>query len=143
MLDGIGKGKEIAPGFFEPVTQRNQFLPAIDGDTPTVLEIAGEFLSLDAKSAIRTDSSRGEIDNIGVAPNEWMERLDLRDCRTIFFTPVNFYRAGFAQFDCNNARRRIRAEEHRVLLEIHESSTDCADFHRFKIGRPKSENNLR
>src|SRR5207245_7233036 len=101
MLDGISERKEIAPGFFEAVTQRDQFLPAVDGDAPTVFKIAGEFFSLDAK-----------IDNIGVAPNEWMERLDVGDCRTIFSTPVNFYRAGFPQFDCNN-----RSEEHTSELQ--------------------------
>ena len=73
------------------------------GTVANTTEIAGEFLSLDAK-----------IDNIRVAPNEWMEGLDVGDCRTIFFTPVNFYGTSLAQLDGNNARRRIGAEEQAV-----------------------------
>ena len=49
MLNRIGKREEIAAGVFESVAKRNQFLPAIDCDEPAVLQIAPEFLRLDAK----------------------------------------------------------------------------------------------
>ena len=49
MLNRIGKREKIAAGVLESVAKRNQFLPAIDCDQPAVLQIAPEFLRLDAK----------------------------------------------------------------------------------------------
>ncbi len=49
MLNRIGKREEIAAGVFQSVAKRDQFLPAIDRDQPAVLQIASEFLRLDAK----------------------------------------------------------------------------------------------
>ena len=111
MLHRVGEGEEIAPGVPESVTQRKQFLPAIDCDQPGVLEITTEFFGFDA-----------EIDNVAIGPHKWMERLDIGNCRSIVFPPINADRAGLAQLNGNNARRRISPEKHRVLFEFHRST---------------------
>src|SRR5712675_2545901 len=108
MLNRIGKREEIAAGVFESVTKRNQFLPAIDCDEPAVLQIAPELLSLDPK-----------IDNVGVRPDKRMKRLDVGNGRTIWFPSMHTHGAGFAQFNGDDSRRRVRAEEQRVLLKFH------------------------
>src|SRR6266545_7480717 len=108
MLDRITKGEEITISLFQAVAQRDQFFPTIDRDQPAVFEIASEFLGLDAK-----------IDNVRVAPNEWMERLDIGNGRSILFLAINIDRAALAQRDSNNARRRICAKEDGVFLEFH------------------------
>src|SRR4029077_13143207 len=51
MLNRIGKREEIAAGVFESVTERDQFLPAIDCDEPAVILISAEFFRLYAKIA--------------------------------------------------------------------------------------------
>ncbi len=51
-----------------------------------------------------------------------MKRLDVRGRRSILLPPINLDRAGFAQLDRDDPRRRIGAEEDRVLLEFHGSS---------------------
>ena len=40
MLHRIGEGEEIAPGVFETVAQRDQFLPTVHCNSPAVFEIA-------------------------------------------------------------------------------------------------------
>ena len=109
MLNRIGEREEIAAGVFESVAKRNQVLPAIDCDEPAVLQIAPEFLRLDAK-----------IDNVRVGPDKRVKRLDVGSGRTIRFPPMHTHGAGFAQLDGYNPRRRIRAEEQRVFLKFHQ-----------------------
>src|SRR4030095_14506932 len=92
---------------------------------PAVFETALELLGFDTK-----------IDNVRVTPNEWMERLNVNNGRSVPFPAINIDRAGLAQRDGDNARCRMCAKEHRVFLEFHESSTDCADLHRLKA-RPE------
>src|SRR4029077_11861822 len=111
MLHGIGKREEIAPGVFEPVAQCDEFLPAIDRDQPAVLEIALKLFGFDA-----------EIDNIRVAPDKRVERLNVGDGRSISFPAIDLNRSSLAEFNCHNARGWISAEEQRVLLKFHESS---------------------
>src|SRR5260370_22151504 len=108
MLNRIGKREEIAAGIFESVAKRNQFLPAIDCDEPAVLQIAPEFLRLDAK-----------IDNVGVSPDKRVKRLDVGNRRTIWVPAMHTHGAGFAQLNSHNPRRRVRTEEKRVFLKFH------------------------
>jgi hypothetical protein len=61
-----------------------------------------------------------------------MKRLDINNGRSILFPAINIDRAGLAQRDSNNTRRRICTKEDRVFLELHESSTDCADLQGLK-----------
>src|SRR4029077_3331318 len=110
MLNRIGKREEIAAGVFESVPKRNQFLPTIDGDQPSVLPIAPELLCLDAK-----------IDNVGVGPDKRMKRLDVGNGRTIWFPAMHTHGAGFAQLNSHNPRRRVCAEEKCVFLKFHYS----------------------
>src|SRR5262249_34755011 len=121
MLHRVRKREKIAPGALESVPQRDEFLPTIDGDQPAILEIAAEHLGFNA-----------EIDNVAVGPDKWMERLDAGDCRSILLPTINFHRSCFAQFNRDDARRGISAEEQRVFFKFHRSSTDCADLRRFK-----------
>ena len=113
MLNRIGKREEIASGIFQSVAQRNEFFPAIDRHEPAVFEIAGQLFCFNAK-----------IDNVGVGPNERVERLDLGRGRSIFFPAINFDRPGLAQLDGHNPRRWVSAKEHRVLFEIHRRSRE-------------------
>src|SRR2546430_13165306 len=108
MLDWISEGEEIASGFLETVAQRDQLLPTIDRNDPAIVQFAAQLFRFDAK-----------IDNIAIGPYEWMERLDVGDCRSILFPAINFDRSRFAQLDRNDPRRRINTEEHRVLFEFH------------------------
>ena len=108
MLDRIIKGEEIATRLFETVAQRDQFFPTIDRDQPAIFEVAFEPLGLDAK-----------IDNVRVAPNKWMEWLDVGDGRSVLFAAINFHGAGLAELDGNNPRHRVGAEEQPVFLELH------------------------
>ena len=78
MLHRIGECEEIAAGVFQSVAKRDQFLPAIDGDQPAVLQIAPEFFRFDAK-----------IDNVRVGPDERMKRLDVGNGRSICFAPMH------------------------------------------------------
>src|ERR1700704_6225104 len=100
MLNRIAQSEVVAARVLETIAQRNQFLPAIGCDTPTVSKIAFELFGIDAK-----------IDNVAVGPDKRMEGLDLGDGRPIFFAPINLYRAGLAQLDRDNARGRISAKE--------------------------------
>src|SRR5947209_13462632 len=63
MLHRVGEREEIAPGILQSVTQRDEFLPAIDGDQPAILEITAKFLGFNT-----------EIDNVAIGPHKWMER---------------------------------------------------------------------
>src|ERR1700730_1774422 len=108
MLNRIAQSEVVAPGVLETVAQRDQFLPAIDGDTPAVSEIAFELFGVDTK-----------IDDVAVGPDKWMKGLDLGDDRPIFFAAINLYRAGLAQLDRDNPRSWIGAEERRVFLKFH------------------------
>src|SRR5262249_37857215 len=124
MLHWIGEREEIAPGVFEPVAQCDEFLPAIDSHQPAVLETALQLLGFDAK-----------IDNVRVAPDKWVERLNVGNRRAVRFTAINLNRSSFAEFNRDNTWRRIGTEEQRVLLEFHESSN-------FLSFRTKSRNLL-
>ena len=53
-----------------------------------------------------------------------MKRFDLDDRRPILSTTMDFDRACLAQLDRNDPRRRIGAEEHRVLLKFHRRSRE-------------------
>src|SRR5919198_446345 len=53
MLNRICECEEVASGAFQSVAERDQFLPAIDRDEPTVLQIGPKFFTLNA-----------EIDNV-------------------------------------------------------------------------------
>src|SRR4030095_3462902 len=124
MLDGIGESEEIAAGVFESVAQGDEFFPAIDRDQPAIPEIALKLFGFDAK-----------IDNIGVAPDKWVERLDVGNGRSVRFPAIALNRSSLAEFNCDNARGWISAEEQRVLLKFHESSN-------FLSFRAKSRNLL-
>src|SRR5437879_761843 len=50
-----------------------------------------------------------------------MERLDLGDCRSIFFPAISAHCSGLAQLNGDNARGRISAKKQRVFLEFHAS----------------------
>ena len=108
MLHGIRKREEVAPRVFESVAKCYQFLPAIDGDEPSVLQIAAELFCLDAK-----------IDYIRVGPDKWVERLDVGNGRSICFAAMYAHSPAFAQFNGHDPRRRISAKEQRVFLEFH------------------------
>ena len=108
MLHRIGESEEIAPGAFQSIPQCDQLFPAIHRDQPAVLETAFELFRFNAK-----------IDNIRVAPDKWMERLNVGNRRAVCFPAVNLNRSGFAELNCNDAWRRISAEEQRVFLEFH------------------------
>ena len=128
MLHRIGKGEEIAPRAFESVAQCDEFLPTIDRDQPAVLEIALKLFGFDAK-----------IDNIRVAPDKWVERLNVGDGRSVRFPTINLNRSGLAELDGHNAWCWISAKEQRVLLEFHESS----NFLSFRAKSRKSLTSLR
>ncbi len=108
MLHRVGEGEEIAHCVFESVAKCYQFLPAIDGDKPPVLQIPSKFFRLDAK-----------IDNVRVGPDKWVERLDVGSGRSICFAAVHAHSPAFAQLNGHDARRRIGAKEQRVFLEFH------------------------
>src|ERR1039457_2795712 len=122
MLNRIGKRVISASRAFQALARGYRFLPLTPGDPPAVFEIPFELLGFNA-----------EIDNVAVDPDERVKRLDLGDGRSIVFPTVNAHCAGLAKLNRNDPRRRIGAEEQFVFLEGHESSTDCADFRRFKI----------
>src|SRR5215475_10412735 len=107
MLDWIRKREEIAASVFKSVAERDQFLPAINSDEPTVLQIPAEFFRLDAK-----------IDNVGISPDKRMKWLDVGNGRIIFFPPVHAHGAGFAQFDSHNPWPRVRTEKQGVFLKF-------------------------
>src|SRR5439155_17452323 len=115
MLHRVSEREEIASGIFQSIPQRDQFLPAIHGDQPAILEIALEFFGFDT-----------EIDNVAVSPDERMERLDIHNSRTIRFSSVNFNCSSFAEFDGDNSRRRISAEKECIFLEFHGCTADYA-----------------
>jgi hypothetical protein len=125
MLYRIVEGEEIASRFFETVAQRDQFLPTIDRNQPSVFEVALELLGFNAK-----------IDNVRVGPNERMERLHVGGCRSILFAPINFHRAGLVERNGDNPRHRIGAEEQCVFLKFHPQIN-------FLSFRAKSRNLLR
>src|SRR5438067_13905172 len=109
MLHRVSEREEIASGIFQSIPQRDQFLPAIHGDQPAILEIALEFFGFDT-----------EIDNVAISPDERLKWLDIDKSRTVRFSPINFNCSSFAEFDCHNSRRRISAKKERVFLEFHE-----------------------
>ena len=92
------------------------------------LQIALKLFGFDAK-----------IDNIRVAPDKWVERLNVGDGRSVLFPAINLNRSSFAEFDGDDARCWIRAEKQRVLLELHESS----NFLSFRAKSRKSLTSLR
>src|SRR5207244_1193113 len=108
MLHWVREREEVAPGILQSVTQRDEFLPTIDGDQPAILEIAAKFLGFNA-----------EIDYVAVGPDEWMKRLDVGDRRSISFPAIDFHRSRLAKLNGDDARRRISAKEQRVFLEFH------------------------
>src|SRR5204863_1705501 len=108
MLHRIGQGEEIAPSAFESVAQCDEFFPAIDRDQPAVLEIALKLFGFDA-----------EIDNIRVAPDKWVKRLNIGNSRSVRFPAINLNRTSFAKFNGDNAWHWICAKEQGVLLEFH------------------------
>ena len=67
-----------------------------------------------------------------------MKRFDLGDRRPILFTTVDFDCACLAQLDRNDPRRRIGAEEHRVLLKFHRRSREPEKQIR-KAGKEETE----
>src|SRR4029453_798152 len=103
----IGEGEEIASSVLQTITQADEFLPAIDRDQPAVLETALKLFGFDAK-----------IDNVRIAPNKWVERLNVGNGRSICFPAINLNRSSFAEFNRDNAGRWISAEEKGVLLEF-------------------------
>ena len=111
MLHGISECEEVAPSAFKPVAQCDEFLPAINRDQPAVFETALKLFGLDTK-----------IDNVRIAPDKWVKRLDIGNGRSICFPAINLNRPGFAKFDGDNAWSKISAEEQPVLLEFHEPS---------------------
>src|SRR4030095_9547587 len=128
MLHRIGKGEEIAPGIFESVAQGDEFFPAVDRDQPAVLEIALKLFGFDAK-----------VHNIRVAPDKWVERLNVGNGRSVRFPAINLNRSSLAEFNRDDAWRWISAKEQRVLLEFHESS----NFLSFRAKSRKSLTSLR
>src|SRR5207248_5517669 len=108
VLYRIGEGEEIASSVLQTVTQADEFLPAIDRDQPTVIEIALKLFGFDAK-----------IDNIRVAPDKWVKRLNIGNGQSICFPTINLNRSSFAEFNCDNAMRRMGFEVYAVLLEFH------------------------
>src|SRR5438105_2440214 len=108
MLHWIREREEVAPGILQSVTQRDEFLPTIDGDQPAILEIAAKFLGFDA-----------EINNVAVGPDKRMKWLDVGDGRSIFFPAINAHSSGFAQLNGDDAWSGISAKEQRVFLEFH------------------------
>src|SRR5438045_51201 len=110
LFDECGKSpKSVSLGFFAIVLINNdQFLPAIDGDEPSVLQIAAELFCLDAK-----------IDYIRGGPDKWVERLDVGNGRSICFAAMYAHSPAFAQFNGHDPRCRISAKEQRVFLEFH------------------------
>src|SRR4051812_28285879 len=108
MLDRIGEREEVATSVFEAVPQRDQFLPAIDGDSPAKLKIALQLFRLDA-----------EISDIAVSPDERMKGLDVGYSRSVLLPAIHFDRAGLPQLDGHDPRCWIDAEEQRVFLKSH------------------------
>jgi hypothetical protein len=53
-----------------------------------------------------------------------MKRFHVHHGAAVFFPAIDFYRSGFAQFDCDDARRRIGAEKQRVIFESHPRSRE-------------------
>ena len=107
MLHRIGEREEIAPGALQAVAQRDQLLPAVDGDEPVELQVAGELLGV----------LHPEIRHVAIRPDERMKRLDVAHGGAVLLAPVDLHRPGVAHLDRDDARRRIGAEEHRVFLE--------------------------
>src|SRR5437867_5436453 len=121
MLHRIGKSEEIAPGVFESVAQCDEFFPAIDRDQPAVLEIALKLFGFDA-----------EIDNVRVAPDKWVKRLNVGNSRSVRFPAINLNRASLAEFNGDNAWHWIRTEEQRVFLEFHRCHRRLRGFRGFE-----------
>ena len=112
MLHRIAQREEAAAGALQPVTERDQLLPAVDADPPAVTQIAAELLGLDV-----------EIGHVGIAPDKRVKRLDIGRGRAILFAAINLHGPGFAQLDRNDARGRVRAKKERVFLESHGPAT--------------------
>ena len=128
--NSLNNVRPVAVRFLEAVAQSDQFLPTINRDQPAVLQVAFELLGLNSK-----------IDNIGVAPDKWMERLDVGDGRSVLSAAIELYRSCFTQLNRNDARHRVRTKEHPVLLQFH--SKRFLDFarnnnsqRRRKVDRP-------
>src|SRR5256886_17608545 len=99
MLHRIVEAEEIAVRFFEAVAQSDQFLPTINRDQPAVLQVAFELFGLNSK-----------IDNIGVAPHNWMERLDVGDGGSVLSLAVDLYRSCFTHSTPNRALHQVRTQ---------------------------------
>src|SRR5439155_24660412 len=121
MLHRIGKSEEIAPGVFESVAQYDEFFPAIDRDQPAVLEIALKLFGFDA-----------EIDNVRVAPDKWVKRLNVGNGRTVRFPAINLNRSSLAELDSDNAGCWICAKEQRIFLEFHRCHGRLRGFRGFE-----------
>jgi hypothetical protein len=48
-----------------------------------------------------------------------MKRFNIHRGAAVFFAAIDFYGAGFAQLDCDDARRFVRAEKKLVIFESH------------------------
>src|SRR5438552_427588 len=103
MLHRIAQREETATGALESVAQGNQFLPTVDGDPPTIAQIARELFGVDV-----------EIGDIGIAPDKRVERFDVGGSRSIFFAPVDSDGPGIAELDCDDPQSRVGAEEERI-----------------------------
>src|SRR5947209_1011249 len=108
MLHRIAQREKTAACVFQSVSQCDQFLPAVDTDSPPVTQVAGEFLRVDV-----------EIGDVGVAPDKWLERLDIGPYRTILFASVNFHGSRLTELDGDNPRGRVGPEQELVFLESH------------------------
>src|SRR5216110_177447 len=113
VLHGIGEREEIASGVSQSVAQCDQFFPAINRDQPAVFKTAFKLFGFDAK-----------IQNIRVAPDKRVKRFNFDDCRSTFSPAINFNGSRFAQFNRDDPRRSIGAEEHGVLLKFHRGSRE-------------------
>ena len=112
MLHRIAQREETPARALQSVSERDQFLPAVDANPPTIAQIAGEFFGVDI-----------EIGDVRIAPDKRMERLDVGNGRAIFFAAVNLDGPSVAQLDRDDPRRRVGAEEERIFLESHGPAT--------------------
>ena len=112
MLHRIAEREKAAAGALQSIAQGDQFLPAIHADPPAVAQIAGELFGVDV-----------QIGNVGIAPDEWVERLGVGDSRAILFPAINLHGPGIAELDRHDARRRVGSEKQRVFLESHGPAT--------------------
>ena len=65
-----------------------------------------------------------------------MKRLDVGNGRTISFPPMHTHGAGFAQFNGDDSRRRVRAEEQRVFLKFNGCNGSLRGFRVFESELP-------